>query len=102
MSKASLGHDKGMMIMLVRRFRAFKVLAVLAEALADNVERLTTFIRISSAGNMRGAAAFSGLGGDRRNFPGCNGQQRINLGRRLLDAAARTLCSTAQRHYRTV
>jgi hypothetical protein len=42
-----------MMIMLVRRFRAFEALAVLAEALADNVERLTTFIRISSAGSMR-------------------------------------------------
>jgi hypothetical protein len=88
--------------MLVRRFRAFEALAVLTEALADNVERLTTFIRISSAGSMRGSAAVSGLGGDRRNFPGCNGQQRIDLGRRLLDATTQALCSTAQRHYRTV
>src|SRR6185437_5782481 len=36
--------------MLVPHFPAFKVLAVLAEALADNVERLTTFIRTSPAG----------------------------------------------------
>jgi hypothetical protein len=36
--------------MLVPHFPPFKVLAVPAEALADNVERLTTFIRTSPAG----------------------------------------------------
>lgn len=59
--------------MLVLHFPALKVLAVLAEVLADNVVRLTAFIRISPAGNMRGAAPFSGPGGERRNFPGYNG-----------------------------